>query len=884
MKTLIHSLLLSLILNPSFVHAEDTPTQTLQGINAGLGAIGQFAGAVGVSQQQTQALFTQAQALMTANQTGQTAQTAFNQTIAQLAQTMGEVETCMQGKVKDTSKFKKAKPGMLLAEPTCSTYGAMIDTGKKTALDIQTAQGKLACVQDMQNKFNTIADSAKAPFQQLTQAATENWNIRDQIITIHQGIADKIKNDLDGDNGYRKKLSDLKKLSLDLRSVINGKAGETKDGGIGTGLVAKAEALKRDRVKTANQWNLLLLNDTNQCFFSDTSMGCDAAQTPLSPAECIARQVATPAGANKTKAARNEANTAALNQVMRLNATRAQNINNLANIDVKNPDQFLQFNKNRFDKMVEEMSGNLANKRFLGSDVDASSLAGFYRSKMNECYSQAVNRFKAGLTSEGSQYKEMLNGITDREAELTNDAKLWIETSQQQMNEFRTAFNKVYNNELPQFTSSCTASEDPYVSIDCLKILSASLKSGIEGTAQSVKLGNGTNYTANEGITTLNVQSMSTDSAGKPSMSQSQVQCRGFNECITFLERSQESHNQEVQSQTQARDKFVTENNKNIDTALGGVASTFTQSTSLITSKVKEINELLVAAGINAQVATKTVEGETLVANEKTKLYDNPKSMKAALAGKGTFVEIDKEKTEAEVKTAMNDRVTAINEKMKDAFKKKGQCEIKKAYYEGIADALGECSSDRFCRGGVATKAMSDMEDLFQRSQTNPDPEEKNKVTEAYNTCVSKAKSDAKDFFEAPSSDDFAADEAGRKAYRSARDEAKADARTDANEGVVSCNEKALNNLSNLARASRGIYSDNNTKVINALKKLNDACGPGERNADTKKIEFPDVQTECEEAKRSINKATIDDSEGPSPDKDSGTGTPGTGNPLRDAK
>lgn len=900
--TLASTLALALALAPLARSEDDSSsgvTNALKNVSSGLGVMGNAVGAIGASQQQMQAMVNQIAGLQAQQNLMNQNLGALDQVKARLATALAEAQTCVVNAEKDVSKFKKNNiaPGAITTtDPTCRNYGNVIDSAKANILKMNEANAKIGCLRTFQDKVNAAAESAKAPFGALTKAAQEAWNIRDQIITMHKGIAEKLHNDMEGRDGYKAKLAELKKLSIELNNVLNAKPGGTSDNGLSTGLARKAENLKRLRTMGAKQWHSSIMEDTQRCFYSDRSKGCDSSGTPASPYECIQRALNPPTRNNPGQAARNKYNQGELGEVFALNMGKINQLETDANVDVKNIPAFLKFSADRYTAIAVASARTLADRKFQGN-INGLGLAAFMRSKLDSCYSSAIDRFRSGLQSEGNQYKGVLNQIEDQEKDLANETKVWIETVTKQMNEFKTSFEKTYNNGLPQFTANCTVNEDPYTSVDCLRVMAVTLKSGIEGTAQSIKLGNGTYYTSNEGVTTLNVQGITTDpQSGSPSLSTNQVQCRGFNECLTFLEKSKTHHEEQVQQQTQAREKFVADHNKNVDTAMQSMAPQFTAITDLISRSVGQINESLSKSGVNAQVKTKQVDGETLSQNEKTKLYDMPKNMKSALAATGAYTEIEET---SEVTTGLNTRLGELNKKVNEAFRKKAQCTVKKSEYESLAGYLpAQCDEGKIvCRSNRVTGMMNPLEGLLRKTGANPDNDSKGEIARNYNSCLRSVKGGSSD-----NADQIAN---LREELRIETDATKkpdilkeirqlqAEGREDASEERKQCGEQALGSLDALAREARNdTYNGNNRKVLEALRALNEACNPptptppertpGAPRPPRVEPSFDGATEACEALKSAAKEAKIPDGEGETPDTGTGSGS-STTNPIRNS-
>ena len=900
-KPLSHLLLLSLNLSPLLTPLSSAPayaeastaTTALQGVKSALDTTNTYVSSIQYSQAQMQSLLGQFTNLNGQQAALQGGMGIFEQTKADLATALATGQTCMleaenkkNGRV---GKYKKATiasaTALLSVEPTCSTYGNVIDSARKILDGLTAAQQKAACLRQLQNSLGQIAEKSKTGFNQLAQAAEEVWNTHDNIITTHKNIAERINKDMNGEGGYKAQLGKLKELSAELYQQINAGMQFKKEGAEGGGFAARLRQARSSRTQAANQWYQTFMGEVQQCFNS-SPLECrnGVANSPLG---CIADSLGQGAGnvgghaskisgVAKAQAAANMEN---LQRTLMLNTAALNDAGRKAALDVKNEAQFLSYTNQQFDKLVNKVVGNFRGQRFYGN-VDKSALGNFIKSKYQECYNNASANFKSDMAGDGTTYKAALRGAEEVEAGLNAEIKGLIDRAQSQMNEFRTSFHKVYNAELPQFSQDCTGSDSPYESLDCLRMLSATLKSGIEGTAQTVKLENALagsglkQYASNPPTSVLTLQTLTLDQQGRPTMGTSNTTCVGFNECNNVLERYQTSHNDQATAQEETRKKFVQDNNKTVQTAMSGVAAQFTEVSKLFMTEVEKLNKDLAAAGVTSALKTKNVEGEKLEADEKTGLFKTPKDMKAALAGQGVLTELD---STTETESAMRDQANEINAKVKDAFTTKGKCAVKKSDYDAVASAFNSCEEEKVCQGDRVGRMLRSMERLMRKSQAKPDGDDKDTLSKDYLACVKGAKankntsstSDASSTLAINSTTD--ATERARLATRALEQQAKREEeqRKERADEIESCGASAVDDLDALAKDSRDSLRDKNSKITEGAKRVATACPEDKAEA----------AAACRDIKSAASNFTPPD-DGETKLDDSGAGGGGFTNPL----
>jgi len=874
-KNICHLLILTLTFGPALARAEEksTTTSALEGVASVLGTVGSGLGALQFSQQQMQGLVNQFGALQTQTNAGNAAQSQFDLVRQQLSVALAEASQCVEKAKKDTSKYKKGtlKPAEIDAiEPTCKTYGTLIDSIRKNLDQIYEVNTKMSCMNNLQNKMNQIADSAKKPFGDLTQSANDVWNTRKGIIDTHEGIVTRLDKELnDADNGFKTKLGKLKELEIKIRNSIN--AGASKEGGSGIG--QRLKELKRGRVAAANSWYYDLMGDVESCFASDGTQAC-AFGTAASPADCIRAYVSETPKGTASERAQAKANAGKLDNAFRLNTGIIKREDTMANIDVSNPNGFLAHVNKRFNDKLAAISATFTKLNVIGNNVNKTQLRAFVQQKYRDCYESAVKRFQADMSSEGGRYKQAVNGVADLESSLNNDIKNLIEETQQSMTGFRTQFNKIYDRDLSQFSSDCTAGTDPYSSADCLRKLQVTLKGGIEGTKQTTTLQDGSQTVFTPGPTTLNLQTLALDQSGRATLQNSQTQCVGFEECLNVMDRYQAHHSEQAESQKKQREAFVEQHNKTVNAAMTGVAAQFTEVSKMIVAGVKGVNEDLTKAGVSASILTKQVEGETLALNEKTGLYDMPKNMKAALAGNGTYSEVGET---SEATTGVNARISELNKKSIEAAKMKASCIIKKEEYSALADSLGDsCTEEKVCGSDMTTQVMGPLESLMKRGRNVPNTDKDSPITDRFEACMTRA--EAQSSSSGLTSQDLAEITAGvnEADKKNIRDQKlllrESEKKAKEGKGAKACSRAASAKLmSENAQVRTDDMKSTNQKIINALRRVTDSC-PQDAAA---------AVEACEQVKKALRSASPPENEGETKvDTGAASGTTFS-NPLR---
>jgi len=889
-----HCLLIVTLLIPQSAHADDMASSTMGGVSSALGNVNGFFSAYGSSGLQLQSLATQL-SVMQQNTAGvQTQQSQFNQIQQQLQLAMVEAQACVQKAVRPYDKYyakrkdkqleavKNLTPDQITSlEPTCSTAAVIMDAIALNKAKMEDTNKKMSCIMNLQNSVNQIAERAKAPFQQLINAAGEVQKTYTQIIDAHKKIAEKISLDVDGKDGkggYRESLNNLKKMKLDLNNVLNAKQGESKDG-LKTGLVKQVENLKQMRVSSANSWYFDLMQDVEYCYQSQPAP-CFDNDVDLPPAQCIGASIANQGQGNDVgNRVRAKTDMAGLNNISLSNYMNAQKVNLPANLDVSQPDAFLAFTRSRFD---ETLSGVLSTYRqhSFKSRVDNNAIANFVNHAYNACYDKATANFRSDMSSQGSRYYGKLNAIKDAERETSNDIKNWIDRVEGEMSDFRTQFHKVYNSELGQFKSDCTADEDPYKSLDCLRVLSATLESGIRGTRQATKLSNGSTFAVNAGETALQMQTLTLDANGKPTIGNSTATCSGFDDCINYMDRSRMDHENAQQQTEQDRQKFVDQNNTTVKQAFAVVANQFSQMSQLIAAGVKGVNDDLVKIGVKSSIKTTNAESETLEVDDKTGLIKMPKSMKSALAGLNGYTEVDDVK---DVTSAFNSMASELNRKSAEAAKMKNKCKVSKSDYEGLANVMpSDCSDTNAICGGRnrVLGAMGSLETLFRKSKDILDDNTRNTSSNEYRSCKNEIMSDAKqvtraDLKRASNVNGLpldTLDSSGRKVpvtenVDQARDDAQAEKQNEAKKRVAEdCNDVIFEGLETQAGQGRKPLDDQNKAIVQKLRDVSDACVNADlKPGDDNKIgSDSNVTAMCDAFKSSVRSASPPTSEDPS--------------------
>lgn len=924
-------LLLAIATPPPSARAEDTAsvgsmaTTTMQGLTSALNTLNSGFTAYGASGTQLQALAAQLAGAQQQAQAQQTPQSQFDQIQKQLQAAMLEAQNCVSqvastnydkyyakrsAKEKDIVK-NLPTDALTGVEATCSTYGVILDAIELKKAQMDAANKKMACLVNMQSKVDQIAEAAKAPFQSLNSAAGEVYKTYSQIIDSHNKIAGKIADDVDGpadkdgkrSGGYRAALGDLKKTALELNNVLNARAGALKpeggaqDQGLKYGLVKQVENLKQQRLNAGNKWYYTLMEDVEHCYHTEPT-SCFDNDVNLPPDQCIGAAIQNEGVGSNSAGKKVRANTDAvgLQRVSLKNYMGAQKINLPSNIDVSDPNQVLAFTQTRFQDTLKGVLASYQNHKF-SSSISNDKIVSYVNNAYRACYDKAVATFRSDMNSKGGRYFQDLQNTQDMERETANDIKNWIDRVEGRMSEFRTQFHKVYNSELSQFKSDCTGDEDPYKGLDCLRVLNAQLQSGISGTRVSTKMGGGATYTSMAGETQLPIQTLTLDAQGKPSIGSSNVTCSGFDDCINYLDRARDQHASAAQTSTDDRQKFVDQHNSAVKSSFAIVAAQFAPLTQLLASGAKGVNDDLTSLGIKAQVKTKQVEGEELKENEKTGLYDMPKSMKAALAGQNSYTQLEETK---DVTDAFNSMRGDLNKKAGEAQKMKRLCKVDDGDYKALKvfpsceDAAKACNRDR-----VAAVA-GPMERLFRKSVEKVDENGASRSITAssdYKSCVSELKADANSSLQ----DDEKLEEYAQannlgSIYSKTKDgtvTTNPQVRAKAVSGLRArnsqsvrqgtrqdCSDYILSALAGQAGNSRESLQRQNTDIVQALRGVNDACGELEYDDEGKISGGADeVTAKCEDYNRLVNaaKAPTGESEtGAGLDGAKGSGTTGT--------
>ncbi|MGZ3694840.1 MAG: hypothetical protein ACXWQO_11735, partial [Bdellovibrionota bacterium] len=498
--------------------AEDASTSIANSATSAVGAVSQGLGAFSSSQQQMQMLVNQTSMLNQLQGNGQNApqMAALNQMKMNLAMAVSKAQMCVQNAKKDTKKYKKATidgKSLETAEATCTSYGNMIDSLRKNADEINQANTEIACVKNLQNEVNQIAETAKAPFKQLTDAAAKVWGTRDKIIKIHHNISEQITRDVDGKGGFKDQLGKLQKLALDM----NGKAAEYGD---------EVKAIREDRVNLANQWYYDILGKVQSCY-ENKRQPCFNG-TAMSASACVANYIGATSKDNPVGRAQAGKNMQISESMNAVTAGRMQDVAQPIVADVKDPAGFLKIMDGKFNDLVNESAQEIQGTSFVGNGVKPSEISSFMKARYNSCYNSVKSSFTAGMNSEGGPYKDSLKKITARENSAALKAKNLITQAKNQMTDFKTAFTKTYNRDLSMFASNCTASNDPYESVDCLRKMQGMLNSGINGHPETVLLNNGTSVTIDAGTTAISIPNLQLDAQGQPSTGNGQTTCAGF--------------------------------------------------------------------------------------------------------------------------------------------------------------------------------------------------------------------------------------------------------------------------------------------------------------------------------------------------------------------
>lgn len=853
-----------LLIPPGLLHAADaasTPSASiadttvngLNGLTSGLASFNTAFGASGLQMQTLAAQLTntQNQAMM-----GNAPQNQFDQLGQQLQLAMLEAQNCVQKATRDYSKYHKnhktagdvRADKLTSMEPTCKNHGFIADAisvNKERMLD---SNKKMACIVNLQNTVGTLAEKAKQPLNQLTNSAGEVYKTHSQIIDVHRKASCKILADVEGvscdkdgkptgepsGNGYKAKLMNLRNLSRDLNMVIDGAM--TEKDGKKFGFAQRVDQLQTMRATYGNEWYFTFMRDVESCF-NNNPAPCFDNNESMPPAQCVVAIVGNQADQTAGVRARAKTDSAGIANLAKLNYSSAQKINLPANLDIAKPDAFLGFARKRFDETVSSMVSKFGSHNF-ALKVDKGKLKDAITQGYNACWDQSAEVFRSDLTSKGLRYYGAITQMKKAEGETSAELTQWIKDTQHSMTEFSTAFHKTYQLELPQFSTDCTADKDPYRQLDCLRVFSATLESGIKGTRQSVRLGDGSQFTSFAGETMIPINTLVTGPDGKPTMGTTNAPCAGFDACMTYLDQSRASHDTAASKGEEDRAKFVDTHNTAVRAAFTTLGNQFGQMGQLITMGVKGITDDLAKIGVKASLKTKSVEGEPLVENEKTGMIDMPKNMKAALAAQSSYMEIEDTK---DVTTAYNDLAVELNRKASEAAKMKTKCKVDKKDYEAFANLMPkDCSQTKqICGGNRLAVAGIGMEDVFRRGQETIEDTTRSTANSSYNQCKTSANNDARSVTSAEvnrelrrSNPELAkkkkSDRDGEDdlAIEQAREDAIALRRREAEDRVrEECNASIYASLDGLAGKGRNdTLRDQNKKLVQSLRDVNDAC------------------------------------------------------------
>lgn len=863
------------IVSPLLAKAEQASTTTaaLQNVAGGLNTINQGFSALAYSQNQMQLMVNQFSALPGQMANAQNAQSQFQQVQQQIEAAKTEAALCVEKAKADTSKYKKAKysSGDLdKITPTCSNYGAILDSTRKTIAEMQATNAKMACIVKLQNTVNQIAEKSKATFTQLTQAAQKVWDTHDSIINAHQGIVDRLEKDLnDKDTGYKAQLSKLKEMEAKIRNALG--AGASKEG---AGINQQLREIKRQRTATGNLWYVNLMQETETCFNSKPQ-SCDSNGFMATTQDCIRAKLGSKGNGGPSQKALAYKD---LQQVgpayQKLFQAIQRTDTRLENVDVKDPQGFLVKADEKFQNKMKALNYAIQGMQ-LSSTENKNDLAAVATKNYSECYQQAREKFNSDIAvAGGGAYKEGQNTIGDKEQALQNQIKNLIEDGQQAMTGFKTAFNKVYDRNLSQFSSDCTASEDVYASADCLRRMQLTLKGGIEGTRQTAILEDKSSVSYTPNSTVLNIQSLSKDASGNVSLSNTQTSCVGFDECINVMDRVEKSHIDQLEAQKKERDGFVKSSNDTISGQMALIAGQFSAASEIFAGASNAINEELTKAGVTASVKTKQVEGEELKKNEKTGLYDLPKNMKGALAGLGSYTEIDA----SDVASAYNSRMGELNKILADAGKSKAACEIKQSNLDEIVSRLGECDAKKLCDPKRQSNFIKPVEELLTRSRKEGKTESLRSgdgVTSDFDRCMKNARDDSRSSSK-DSTDSYVQLQLLKEMKEQGKDisgiggseEKKQKQKL---EDQKDCADDAFRSLDALSSDSRESMKGINGQIMKQLQDITNACSDGEEGA-------ADAEAACDAVKRTVRKFSLPD-EGETKVEE-GSGSTGYTNPL----
>ncbi len=711
------------ILGPSTAWAEDLGdnssggAEILKTLNTGMqgaqGAMAQF----GASQAQIMQMVQMGQNLGKLNGPMNQGFSLLSQVQASLAQELTKANECLQKADKsgdkkylklfdsDSKKQKKKfdDAGITLttsqiesAEPSCLNYAGIINTAEFEMNQIDRTNSSLACIRNLQNNIEKLANQARQPFSQLSQAADEAIGIRDQLIQQYEDTASKITGDLEGENGYIAKLQDLKNLSSALNNTLNGAPGgsiKIGDQEYPMGLSRRIKSLEDKRNALANKWQYQIWTATRTCYANDATMECNANGDRMSPRDCI--NVYIDQGGGGAKAAVNARNADTLNRAMRAVESQMQTVKPTS-LDINEMEKFLEYSHASFTKTKENMVNTLKRYEFSGG-VSANDIGNFFGSKLEQCYNNEMKNFESSLKGSGGPYYDDYKSVKDEEKDLASAAQNWVNLVTEKMTSFQTSFTKTYNNGLKIFADGCGT--DAYNSVDCLKKLSTLLRDGLEGRAP-------------QGIIQMNVPVISLDAQGRPTQGSQTIAC-GLEECLNNLIKTRDYNRDQAAAQKREKEKFIQDHNKNVQTTMGAIATQFGAIANLTGPIIAKLNGFLGALGVSDALKTKSLTGEPLEKDERG-VFKLPQDMKKAFAANSAYTEIS---NIDEVFGKLAKQKAMFAKKAVAAKKAKSECEVTSADYEGLVKKL-----DRSCKtscDSLGTIAQS-IEKIISKSSKTP--------------------------------------------------------------------------------------------------------------------------------------------------------------------
>lgn len=809
---------------PAFAedNSNSTPTSVtsvLQTVNSTVAGFGQ---AVVQGQMQVQGLVN-SMAVYQGLQNGfNPANATFQQNAARLGMAFMTMQNCINqqkdnakkeiaDKVRRTDKVKADLNinQIMNSEPVCTNSPNIRESVKRLSAEFDAMSGQVGnCLSRFNMDIKSAIEGIKAPFSALNKAARETVALYDQTIDAYEASAKQIGNQLDGDNGYRKQLSDLEGLKLRITNTLRG--GASKDSPTG-GLERRLDALKRMRIDAGNQWMKQIMGGVVACYESDYSYTCDTNGAPTSPKACLMSQVSRIDSSTSSPSA----NAAATANQFQLNSAITQQFAAITQafapsaIDVKDPNSFLIAAKLRFTNMENQMRNIILSRNF-SANVDKEGLATFFTQSMESCFAKRANEFTASLTSGGNNpYSANLVGVQEAEKDILNESNIILEQATTQMNDFRTNFTKTFNRDLDQFRSGCAASEDVYASVSCLKKVETLLDNGIRGINT-------------EGQTTFSVPVV-TMNGMQAAQTTKTFTCVGFKECLNQMEQVRSFNQTQADTQKKARKTFTQGNNSTIDAAIGAIGQQFSLNGNILTQQISEINAALSNYGVSKILDTTVVEGESLEIDEATGLYKNPKNIKAVLANNTGLVEL-KDGDITKVKQAIYERKLEIAKKGAAAAAMASQCEVKESDYKGVLNSINsKCEDDKgariVCRGRPSI--LQSIEQVFRKGQPKlAVGRDKETIYRSIAQCKANRPNAQETFYE---SQDMTPEQ--KKEFRNSRQQEYIEEQS-------SCMMNAASQLRVLAKDSREETSKANQAVANAYSKLDAACAEPDNPTD----------------------------------------------------